>query len=113
MAAARNDAALAGARGTRPADAPRRDAIHRDTAAAELDRKGFGEPDEARFRSRDMGPSVGAGVASEAADVDNGAAALSKHARNDGAAHQERAVEHHRHDKTPVRKAHGGESVVA
>jgi len=113
MAAARDDAALAGGRRTRPADAPGHHAIHRNAVAAEFDRKRLGEPDETGFRGRDMGPPGGAGVACDAADVDDGAVPLGQHARNDGAAAQKRAVKHHRHDETPVRKAHGGEDIVA
>src|SRR5262249_47074896 len=113
MAAARNDAAPAGVRRARPADAPRRDAIHRDAAAAEFDRQGLGEANEAGLRSRNMSPPRGTSVGGETADIDDGTVALVEHTRNHGAAHQERPVEHHRHDKTPVRKAHGSECVVA
>src|SRR5215471_21624615 len=113
MAAAGNDAPLAGIRRTRAADAPWNNAIHRDAVAAELNRQRLGEPDKAGFRGRDMGTSRGAGVPGYAANIDDGAAALGKHARNDGAAAEKRAIEHHGQHEAPVREAHGGECVVA
>src|SRR5262245_18340008 len=113
MATARDDTTLAGVRRTRPADASRRYAIHRDAVAAEFDRERLGEPDQTGFRGHDMSAASSASVAGEAADVDDGAAAPGEHARNDGTATKKRTVEYHRHDETTVRQAHCSEDVVA
>src|SRR6516165_10332033 len=88
MAAARNGAARAGACRARAGDLSRHDAVHRDAPCTELDRERLGEPDEAGFRGDDMGAPGRAGVARDPAYIDDRAAALGEHARDDGTARE-------------------------